>query len=238
MIVKIDHLSKNYREKKALTDIHLELPNGQVCGLLGPNGSGKTTIMKILAGLIKNYKGEVLIDEKKPGTYTKSIVSYLPDKSFCLPGMKIRDFENYFSDFFADFDAAKFRAFLSEMNLSRKMNVHELSKGMTEKLNLCLILSRNAKLYVIDEPIAGVDPLARDQILYLIKSNIRKDSTMLVTTHLVRDIETIFDRVCFISEGKIIEDHDAHQLRKQTGLSIDGYYKELFSRGIAYAETI
>lgn len=238
MIVKIDHLSKKYQKKLALSNINLELSEGQVVGLLGPNGSGKTTLMKILAGLLKSYTGDVFIDGHRPGPYTKSIVSYLPDRTFMLSDMKVLEYERFFSDFYQDFDSLKFRHFLEEMNLELKMRIPELSKGMLEKLNLCLILSRNAKLYIIDEPIAGVDPVARDQILEIIKSNIQPDSTMLITTHLVRDIESIFDQVYFISNGSILEKHDAKILKQETGLSIDEYYKQIFTGGNYHAETI
>src|SRR5690606_1486339 len=199
-----------------------------VVGILGPNGSGKTTLIKILTGILRPTKGEVYIDGNKPGVITKSIVSYLPDRNFLYDWMKIQDAINFFKDFYQDFDENKAYGLLEFMKLDRDMKINSLSKGMMEKLNLTLVLSRNAKVYILDEPIAGVDPVARDQILDAIINNYNEDSTMLITTHLVRDMENIFDDVVFLREGEIYMQGNAESLREEKGMQIDDLYKEIF----------
>ena len=184
-IIEIKGLTKSYLNKKALNNVSLNLEKGKVIGILGPNGSGKTTMIKIITGILRESKGEVLIDGKRPGVYTKSIVSYLPDRNFLYGWMDIQEAINFYKDFYSDFDENKANDLLKFMKLDRSMKINSLSKGMTEKLNLTLVLSRNAKVYVLDEPIAGVDPVARDQILNAIINNYNEDSTMLITTHLV-----------------------------------------------------
>lgn len=227
-IVEINGLTKNYFNKKALKDINLKIEEGKVVGILGPNGSGKTTIIKILTGLLRETKGEVFIDGHRVGVYTKSIVSYLPDRNFLYNWMTIRDAFEFFKDFYQDFDEEKFKDLLDFMKLKMDMKITTLSKGMHEKLNLSLVLSRNAKLYVLDEPIAGVDPVARDQILDAIINNYNRNSSMLITTHLVRDMENIFDEVVFLKEGEIALMGNAEALREERGKHIDDIYKEIF----------
>ena len=197
-IVEIKDLTKNYFNKRALDNISLNIEEGKVVGILGPNGSGKTTLIKILTGLLRQTKGEVLIDGHKVGVYTKSIVSYLPDRNFLYNWMTIKDAFEFYKDFYMDFDEKKFEDLLDFMKLEKSMKITSLSKGMHEKLNLTLVLSRNAKLYILDEPIAGVDPVARDQILDAIINNYNENSSMLITTHLVRDMENIFEDVVFL----------------------------------------
>lgn len=227
-IVEIKGLTKTYGNKKALNGIDLNIRKGKVVGILGPNGSGKTTLIKILSGILQQSKGEAYIDGKKPGSYTKSIVSYLPDRNFLYDWMKIQDAINMFKDFYTDFDEDKADNLLEFMKLERTMKVSNLSKGMKEKLNLTLILSRHAKLYILDEPIAGVDPVARDQILNAIINNYEENSSMIITTHLVRDMENLFDDVVFLSEGDIILEGDAEKLREKKSMQIDDLYKEIF----------
>ena len=192
-IVEIRDLSKQYMRTKALDNVDINIKQGRIVGILGPNGSGKTSLMKIIAGILRQTRGEILIDGLVPGPATKAIVSYLPDRNFLYRWMKIDDAINFFKDFYEDFDEGKADELLSFMNLDRGMKIDALSKGMHEKLNLTLVLSRKAKLYVLDEPIAGVDPVARDQILDAIIKNYNNNSTMIITTHLVRDIESVFD---------------------------------------------
>lgn len=227
-IVEAKSLSKSYFKKKALDDLNLNIPEGQVLGLLGPNGSGKTTFIKILSGILSQSKGDIIIDGHEPSPYTKSVVSYLPDKNYLYKWMTVNDAIVFFKDFYSDFDEVKAYELLTFMKLDKNSKVTSLSKGMSEKLNLTLVLSRKAKLYVLDEPIAGVDPVAREKILDAIINNYNKDSSMIITTHLVRDIERIFDHVSFISEGKIILSGNAEELREEKGKSIDELYRDVF----------
>lgn len=227
-IVEIKDLTKSYYNKRALNNLNLSIETGKVVGILGPNGSGKTTLIKILAGILRQSKGEVLIDGQKPGVYSKSIVSYLPDRNFLYDWMNINDAVTFYKDFYADFDENRADDLLRFMKLQRKMKINSLSKGMKEKLNLTLVLARKAKIYILDEPIAGVDPVARDQILNAIINNYEKDSSMIITTHLVRDMENIFDEVVYLSEGDIVLQGNAEQLREEKQMSIDELYKEIF----------
>ena len=227
-IIKINGLTKSYFKKKALNNLSLDIEGGRVVGILGPNGSGKTTLIKIITGILRESKGEVLIDGHQPGVYTKSIVSYLPDRNFLYNWMTIQEAVDFYKDFYNDFDENKAYELLLFMKLDRDAKISSLSKGMTEKLNLTLVLSRKAKVYVLDEPIAGVDPVARDQILDAIINNYNKESTMLITTHLVRDMESIFDDVVFLKDGEIFMQGNAESLREEKGMQIDDLYKEIF----------
>lgn len=227
-IVEIKNLTKNYSKKRALNNLNLNIEKGKVVGILGPNGSGKTTLIKILAGILRQTNGEVIIDEHKPGVHTKSVVSYLPDRNFLYDWMKIQDAIDIYKDFYNDFDEKKADELLKFMKLESDMKVNNLSKGMKEKLNLTLVLARKAKLYILDEPIAGVDPVARDQILNAIINNFEENSSMIITTHLVRDMENIFDDVVFLSEGDVILKGNAEKLREEKSMQIDDLYKEIF----------
>lgn len=227
-ILKSDGLCKSYLNKKALRGVDLEIVPGRIVGLLGPNGSGKTTFLKIAAGILHASSGKVLIDGQEPGVYTKSIVSYLPDNEYLLNWMKVKDAVNYFKDFYSDFDEKKAEELLVFMELDKNSTVKSLSKGMKEKLKLTLVLSRNAKLYILDEPLGGVDPTAREKILTAIVNNFSENSSMIITTHLVNDIERIFDDVAFISAGEIVLQGNAEELRMQREKSIDELYREVF----------
>lgn len=230
-IVEINNLTKKYVNKTALDNISLNIERGKVVGILGANGSGKTTLIKILTGLLRQTSGEVLIDGNKVGVKTKSVVSYLPDRNFLYKWMRIEDACHMYKDFYTDFDEAKFNELLTFMNLNRSMKIDSLSKGMHEKLNLALVLSRNAQLYILDEPIAGVDPVARDQILDAIINNYNEDSSMIITTHLVRDMESMFEEVVFLKDGQIILTGNAEALRAEKGKQIEEIYKEIFGEG-------
>lgn len=227
-IIEVKNLSKTYFNKKALNNISLNIEEGKVVGILGPNGSGKTTLIKILAGILRQSKGEVSIDGKTPGVDSKSIVSYLPDRNFLYDWMKISDAINMYKDFFGDFDEKRADELLQFMKLDKTMKVKSLSKGMHEKLNLTLVLSRRAKVYILDEPIAGVDPVARDQILDAIINNYSKESSMIITTHLVRDMENLFDDVVFLRDGEIALQGNAEELREEKSMKIDDLFKEIF----------
>lgn len=228
VILKASNLEKSYFNKKALNGLDLEVKKGRIVGILGPNGSGKTTFLKIAAGILSKTNGELLIDGHKPGVYTKSIVSYLPDREYLFKWMKIKDAVNFFKDFYKDFDEEKCKKLLEFMNLDINSKVKTLSKGMTEKLYLTLVLSRKAKLYILDEPLGGVDPTTREKILDAILDNYSEDSSIIITTHLVNDIERLFDDVAFISEGKVVLSGNAEELRNEKGLSIDQLYREVF----------
>jgi len=227
-IVEMKNLTKKYMKKTALKDVNLNIEKGKIIGLLGPNGSGKTTMIKILMGILTQSKGEVHISGKKPGTETKAMVSYLPDRNFLYKWMKIKDAMDLFDDFYNDFDREKAKKLLEFMELEEDMKVTKLSKGMQEKLNLTLVLSRNAKLYILDEPIAGVDPVAREKILDAIINNYNEDSSMLITTHLVHDLERVFEEVAFLKNGEIVLNGNVESLRNERNMSVDELYREVF----------
>lgn len=227
-ILSTNNLSKDYSGKKALNEVNINLESGKIVGLLGPNGSGKTTFMKLAAGLLRPTSGEILIDGQKPGLYTKSIISYLPDRDYLFKWMKIKDAIDYYNDFFMDFDRQKAISLMEFMKLDPESKVTSLSKGMGEKLALSLTIARKAKLYILDEPLAGVDPTAREKIIETIIDNFREDSTMLISTHQVSIMERLFDDVLFLSEGEIILKGNAEELRNERGLSIDEIFREVF----------
>ena len=227
-ILKTEDLCKSYFNKRALQGVNLTIPQGKIVGLLGPNGSGKTTFLKIAAGVLHPSSGQILIDGQKPGIYTKSIVSYLPDTEYFFKWMKIKDAVHYFKDFYADFDEVKASELLEFMKLDVNSSIKSLSKGMKEKLKLTLVLSRKAKLYILDEPLGGVDPTAREKILDAIINNFSENSSMIITTHLVNDIERIFDDVAFINDGEIVLQGNAEELRLSKNKSIDELYREVF----------
>ncbi|HHX59707.1 MAG TPA: ABC transporter ATP-binding protein [Epulopiscium sp.] len=229
-ILEIKELTKKYKKNKSiLTNLDLEIKKGKIVGLLGPNGSGKTTLIKSIVGLVKPDSGEILIDGHHPGIYTKSIVSYLPDLDYLPKWMKIKDAIEFFEDFYQDFDKGKSKRLLKLMKLEENQKIRECSKGMNEKLQLALVLSRNAQLYILDEPIAGVDPVAREKILDAIVEFYSEDSAMIITTQLVTDMERVFDDVIFIKEGNIILYQEAEQLRIEKNQSIDELYREVFA---------
>ncbi len=227
-VLEAENLCKSYLNKRALQGATLTIQQGKILGLLGPNGSGKTTFLKIAAGILHPSSGKLLIDGQKPGVYTKSIVSYLPDTEYLFKWMKIKDAVQYFKDFYSDFDEKKAFALLEFMKLDANSSVKSLSKGMKEKLKLTLVLSRKAKLYILDEPLGGVDPTAREKILDAIINNFSENSSMIITTHLVNDIERIFDEVAFISDGEIVLQGNAEELRSNKNKSIDELYREVF----------
>jgi len=227
-LVEIKNCIKHYGSHTALSHVSLSLDSGKIIGILGPNGSGKTTLIKILTGLLKDYLGSIKIDGHAIGSYTKSIVSYLPDDSYFSDWMKAKDALNLFSDMYADFDMTKAMTLMKRLNLSPEMKIKTMSKGMKEKFQLSLVMSRNAKLYILDEPIGGVDPAARELILDIILNNYNEESTVLLSTHLITDIERIFDEVIFLKEGEVVLHESAETLRENTGKSIDEIFREVF----------
>ena len=226
--VEISGLTKEYGKKTVLSQLDLTIGKGQIIGLLGPNGSGKTTLVKILTGLIKDYKGIVRIDGNMPNVYTKSIVSYLPESFYFGKWMKVKDALQVFEDFYQDFDRKKAEEMTKQLGLELKMPVRAMSKGMKEKLQLILVMSRRAKLYVLDEPLGGVDPSTRDFILDTILNQYSEESSILMSTHLIHDVERIFDKVIFLKNGSAAIYEDVDTLREERGMSIDELYREVY----------
>ena len=227
-ILQCKGLVKNYSGVKALDDVNLELEAGKIVGLLGPNGSGKTTMIKLANGLLQPTAGEILIDGNKPGVMTKTKVAYLPDREFLPDYMSVDDMLNFYTDFFGDFNLNKAGAMLKNLNISNKMTLKKMSKGTKEKIQLILTMSRDAKVYFLDEPIAGVDPAARDYILKTIISNYCLNSLVVISTHLIADIESILDDVVFIQNGKIVLHKEADQIREDEGKNVDSLFREVF----------
>lgn len=229
MILECENLSKNYGSVKALDNLTLKIESGKIVGLLGPNGHGKTTLIKTLSGLLSKDKGKVLIDGKRIGVGTKKIVSYLPERSYLSPEMKIKEVVSFFQEFYEDFDAKKADAMLRELSLDKESKLKSLSKGNREKVQLIMVMSRKAKLYLLDEPMGGVDPAARDYILKTIISNYSEDATVIISTHLIQDVEQILDEVVFLKEGKVMLHSDVDELRMEKEKSVDALFREVFS---------
>lgn len=227
-LIEIKHLYKNYGRKKVLEDFNLEIEEGKIIGILGPNASGKTTLIKIINGLLKQDEGVVFIDGQKPGEYTKSIISYLPDKTYIENWMKVKDILAYFKDFYSDFNYEKALVMLEDFGIEVKENFKNLSKGTKEKVQLALVMSRDARVYILDEPIAAVDPAARSYILEKIIKYFPKDATMFIVTHLIADIETICDEVVFIKNGRVLLHRNTDELREERNTSVDEIFREEF----------
>lgn len=227
-ILECRHLSKSYGRTKALDSIDLTLKASRIIGLLGPNGSGKTTLIKLINGLLTPNDGEILIDGMAPGTGSKAIVSYLPERTYLDESMKISEAVDLFETFYLDFDRNKAFKMLEKLNLDPTKRIKTLSKGNREKVQLILVMSRRAKLYCLDEPIAGVDPAARDYILSTIINNYEPDATILLSTHLITDVENILDEVVFIQNGHIKMQAEVEDIRCKEGKSVDDLFREVF----------
>lgn len=221
-------LCKWYGHKAALNRATFAVTSGKLVGLLGPNGSGKTTLLKISAGLLTANGGSVLIDGQEPGVYTKSITSYLPDRMVLPTEMKAADAVSLYADFYTDFDAAKARAMLADLHIEAQTRIGAMSKGTQEKMQLCLTMSRAAKLYLLDEPLGGVDPAARDYILHTILRNYSEDAALVLSTHLIGDIEKALDEVIFLKEGSVMQQVSVDALREESGQSVDEYFREVY----------
>lgn len=229
-LVEIHNLTKTYDKKKeALHDLTLTLPRGKIIGLLGPNGSGKTTLIKLLNGLLVPDSGEILIDGEKPGPSTKAKVSYLPERTYLKNGATIRELLSCFQDFYEDFRADRAKEMLAALQIEENARIRTLSKGTREKVQLILVMSRDASLYILDEPIAGVDPAARDYILRTIITNYNENATVLISTHLITDIENILDEVIFMKEGNLLLQTSVEEIREEKGKSVDAYFREVFA---------
>lgn len=227
-LIEIEGLYKSYNKLLALNNLNLSLEGGQIVGLLGPNGSGKTTLIKILNDLLKADRGSILIDGKNPSTETKEVVAYLPDRNSLPDYMKIKDLINMQADFFKDFDIDKANSMIEDLGINTNMRFKSLSKGMGEKVQLALVMSRKAKVYLLDEPIGGVDPAARDYILKTIISNYNPESVVIISTHLISEIESVLDDVIFIKNGEIVLHKSPDLIREEYAKGVDELFREVF----------
>ena len=229
-LLELIDLTKSYGYGiNAVDHVSVSLPRGKIIGLLGPNGSGKTTMIKMINGILRPTSGEIRISGMEVGPETKARVSYLPDRTYLAPGDTIRSILEYFEDFYEDFSRDKAEQMLADLQIDPNAKMKTLSKGTKEKVQLILVMSRQADLYVLDEPIAGVDPAARDYILRTILNNYRQDSSILISTHLISDIEQVLDEVLFMRQGKVILHTSAAAIREQQGKSVDAYFREVFA---------
>lgn len=228
-IIDIKNLSKRYgKGTLALDNLTLSLSEGQIVGLLGPNGSGKTTLIKVLNGFLRKYDGSVLIDNEAPNPHSRNLISYLPDRNFLPTYMKVKDALSYFKNIFADFDTEIAKQILDKFKIDQNSKVKALSKGTVEKLHLALILGRQAKIYILDEPIAGVDPAAREYIINTILAHYNKKALVIISTHLIDDIETICDYIIFLQNGHIVRHGKRQEIIEETGKTINELFKEDF----------
>lgn len=227
-LLECKNLSKNFDNKKILKDVNLIIPRGKIVGLLGKNGQGKTTLLKLINDLLTPTSGEVLIEGKHPGVESKRIISYLPERTYLDKEMKVIDTLNYFKEFYDNFDIDKAKKLLKDLDLDINYKISKMSKGMQEKLQLILVMSREADLYILDEPLGGVDPATRDYILDTILSNFKEGSSVIISTHLISDIERILDEVIFIDKGKIMLTAPADELREKEKSSIDEIFRRTF----------
>ena len=226
--ININNLTKQFEHVTALDDVTLELEAGQIVGLLGPNGSGKTTLIKLMNGLLTPTAGSILINDMEPGIETKKIVAYLPDRNALPEYMTTDQLINLYEDFFEDFNRAKAEAMINDLGIDPRLTLKKMSKGTKEKLQLCLVMARDAQVYLLDEPIGGVDPATRDYILRTIISNYNEDAVVIISTHLIADIESVLDDVIFIREGKIVLHESAEMIREEKEESIDQLFREVF----------
>lgn len=227
-IVVCDHVVKQFKPVTALNGVSLTLPAGKIVGLLGPNGSGKTTLMKILAGVLREDAGTVLLDGKRVGEETKAIVSYLPERTYFNPVMKVSECVDFFVDFYADFDRKRAEDMLRTLNVPMDARMKTLSKGTKEKVQIVLVMSRRAKLYLLDEPIGGVDPATREYILNTIIGNYDPSASVLISTHLIADVENVLDAFMFLKDGQIVMENSVDAVREENAQSLDALFREVF----------
>lgn len=227
-LLEIKNLYKNYGTKNVLNDINLKISGGKIIGLLGKNGTGKSTLIKLANDLLTPTKGEIKINGKKVGVESKKLISYLPERTYLNKQMTVLEVVNYFNDFYDNFDIDKAKKLLKDLNLDINERLAKMSKGMQEKVQLVLVMSRKADLYILDEPLGGVDPATRDYILDTILNNFNEEASIIISTHLISDIERILDEVIFIDGGKIILQSDTDKLREEENASIDEIFRRMF----------
>ena len=228
-IVQISGLNKSYGYKQVIKDMNLNLEGGKIIGLLGPNGSGKSTLIKILGGVLKPDSGNVTIDGKQIGIDTKKIVSYLPERTYLSPSMKVREAISMFADFYEDFRTERAEEMLNRLNINLNDTIKSLSKGTREKVQLVLVMSRDALVYLLDEPMGGVDPAAREYILKTILSNYNENACVIISTHLISDVEKVLDQVLFIQNGNVILNSTVDEIRDEKKESVDALFREVFT---------
>lgn len=229
-ILECRNLTKAYKKNQpVLYNFNLEIPKGRIVGLLGPNGCGKSTLIKLISGLLQADNGEILVDGYPVGEHSKALISYLPERTYFNPSMKVYELVKYFEEFYADFDTARAFKLLADLGISVEAKLKTLSKGTKEKVQLILVMSRQAKLYLLDEPIAGVDPAAREYILSTIVSNYNPEASIIITTHLITDVEQVLDDYVFLSfGGRILKSGNAEEARNESGKSLDELFREVF----------
>jgi len=227
-LLKCSNLSKSFGKKKVLKNINLTIPKGKIIGLLGKNGTGKSTLIKLINDLLTPDEGTILVNGENIGVSSKKIISYLPERTYLDKTMTVKKVIEYFSDFYDNFDPAKARKLLKDLDLDINQKISKMSRGMQEKVSLVLVMSRRADLYILDEPLGGVDPATRDYILDTILSNFNEGASIIISTHLISDIERILDEVIFIDKGKIILESNADELRKKESSSIDEIFRRMF----------
>ena len=227
-LVEIKELGKCYGKKKVMNNLSLSLESGRIVGILGPNGSGKSTLIKMMAGVLKPTSGQITINGYPVGVNTKKIVSYLPERTYLNPSMKVKEAVDYFADFYEDFSKQKALDMLEKFGINEQDKIKSLSKGTREKVQIVLVMSREAKLYLLDEPMGGVDPAARDYILRTIISNYNEDATVVITTHLISDIENVLDEVVFIKQGEVYFKESVDDIRTKYNKSVDALFREVF----------
>ena len=227
-LLECKDLYKYYGLNKALDGVTFALEPGRIVGLLGPNGSGKTTLIKLCNGLLTPSRGEILIDGMHPGRETKAVVSYLPERTYMSDWMRVCDLLDFFSDFYSDFRRERAVEMLQNLNIRQSDRIKTLSKGTKEKVQLIVVMSRDARLYLLDEPIGGVDPAARDYILNTIIKNYNHEATVVISTHLIADIENVLDDVLFLKDGKVVLTSSVDEIREKDGVSVDALFREVF----------
>lgn len=227
-LLEFADVNKDFGDKKILKNINLVIPRGKIIGLLGKNGTGKSTLIKLVNDLLTPTSGKILVNGKEVGVESKKIISYLPERTYLDKSMSVDGVLNYFSDFYDNFDIKKARKLLKDLDLDTKQKLSKMSKGMQEKVQLVLVMSRKADLYILDEPLGGVDPATRDYILDTILTNFNEGASVIISTHLISDIERILDEVIFIDKGKIILQSDTDDLRKKEDSSIDEIFRRMF----------
>ena len=227
-LLECKNINKSYGNKKILKDINLVIPRGKIIGLLGKNGTGKSTLIKLINDLLTPDSGDILVNGKSVGVESKKIIAYLPERTYLDKSMTVLDVIKYFDDFYDNFDSKKARKLLKELDLDVNQKLIKMSKGMQEKVQLVLVMSRKADLYILDEPLGGVDPATRDYILDTILTNFNEGASVIISTHLISDVERILDEVIFIDKGMIILTSDADKLRKKENASIDEIFRRMF----------